>query len=294
MPLVAMVCPQCGANLEFDENQKKRFCSFCGTEVVNEQINQTINNTNNYTTNVVKIVNGNLQSDADDYISSAEKYLSVQDYENAFTQSKLAIDKDPYDVRGYNIGYQCIKATLPKQIDRENDPVQANKLLEPLKRIAKSLSLIKSSEAQTLSVEVNDYLADAVEFIVYKKNTVINEAQNTEDARIISNHRFSLMEEKKKYAGGIVGASILALIAIVSPILAAVLNSNFLYLLTICFAISSIGLGFGQAYPVGKVVNAAKREVNACKRNIERRNAEQRAAFERLQKNKLYKKVNNL
>ena len=172
-----MVCPQCGANLEFDEAQQKRFCSFCGAEVVFEQTNQTINNTNNYTTNVIKIVNGNLQNDVDDYIASAEKYLSVQNYQNAFEQSKLAIDKDPLDFRGYFTAFKCIKATLPYEIDNAKEAKNIYQKLEPLKKIYKSLSLIDNPDAKRACNEVNSYLSEAEAFAKFKFEHIYERTQ---------------------------------------------------------------------------------------------------------------------
>ena len=38
MPLLQCKCPNCGANIKIDENQKKGICEHCGTEYVTEDI----------------------------------------------------------------------------------------------------------------------------------------------------------------------------------------------------------------------------------------------------------------
>lgn len=50
MGLVACKCPQCGADLEFDESRDMMFCQYCGSKILKTNVIQNI--TNNVTNNI--------------------------------------------------------------------------------------------------------------------------------------------------------------------------------------------------------------------------------------------------
>ena len=50
MGFVACKCPQCGADLNYDESRKIMFCQYCGSKVLKTDVNQYI--TNNVTNNI--------------------------------------------------------------------------------------------------------------------------------------------------------------------------------------------------------------------------------------------------
>ena len=39
---ISVKCPECGASLSFEENRKKAFCSYCGSEVILNKENEFI------------------------------------------------------------------------------------------------------------------------------------------------------------------------------------------------------------------------------------------------------------
>lgn len=53
MPLIALKCPQCGADLEIDSDREFMYCEYCGTKVLRDK-HTTINNS--YTKNVTNNV----------------------------------------------------------------------------------------------------------------------------------------------------------------------------------------------------------------------------------------------
>ncbi len=50
MGLVACKCPQCGADLEFDESRDTMFCQYCGSKILKTNVIQNV--TNNITNNI--------------------------------------------------------------------------------------------------------------------------------------------------------------------------------------------------------------------------------------------------
>lgn len=50
MGLVACKCPQCGADLEFDESREIMFCQYCGSKILKTNVIQNV--TNNITNNI--------------------------------------------------------------------------------------------------------------------------------------------------------------------------------------------------------------------------------------------------
>ncbi len=64
MGLVACKCPQCGADLEFDESRDTMFCQYCGSKILKTNVIQNV--TNNITNNIrADNVNVSGQLDAD-------------------------------------------------------------------------------------------------------------------------------------------------------------------------------------------------------------------------------------
>ncbi len=54
MSVIALKCPECGANLEFDDSREFGFCQFCGTKILIESskvINDNSTTINNYYSN---------------------------------------------------------------------------------------------------------------------------------------------------------------------------------------------------------------------------------------------------
>lgn len=39
MPLIVLKCPQCSADIDFDESRDLMFCKYCGTKILREQVN---------------------------------------------------------------------------------------------------------------------------------------------------------------------------------------------------------------------------------------------------------------
>ncbi len=102
MGLIKLNCSNCGAELQFDENQKIGYCSHCGTKHVLEDVkNTTINNVTNNVSNEYKIGNAaiinNNQSGPTEhtYILRAKKFIEKDCYTDAEEYLNKALDINP-------------------------------------------------------------------------------------------------------------------------------------------------------------------------------------------------------
>lgn len=109
MELITMKCPNCGANVELDENQETGFCKYCGTKVIKEQPN----------TQKIKIENpikidGKIKIDnsekfeyqlkqADKYAEGilSKKFLTLNDFFNVYNIYSKTEELDGRDIRVY-------------------------------------------------------------------------------------------------------------------------------------------------------------------------------------------------
>lgn len=87
MPLIALKCPQCGADLKMDDSREFMFCEFCGAKVIKEQINN------------ITIANGVALHDADWYYNSITELIKKRDISLAKNLTETFKHEHPLDDR---------------------------------------------------------------------------------------------------------------------------------------------------------------------------------------------------
>ncbi len=83
MPIIPVICTQCGAKLELDSEAESGFCPFCDTPFIIERKKD------------------NLKSEADNLAKAGNTFLSLKEYISAREKFKLLSNKFPYDYRGW-------------------------------------------------------------------------------------------------------------------------------------------------------------------------------------------------
>lgn len=89
MGIIALKCPQCGADVELDETREIGFCTFCGTKVMQDRVYLHVDNSN-------KLKN---------LYERARKSIEINDYEHASEYYKKILDENPNDWEAYFYTY---------------------------------------------------------------------------------------------------------------------------------------------------------------------------------------------
>lgn len=79
---ILMQCPNCGASLEVDENRETAFCTYCGAKMVREKQLVELSGS----------VNINRQSDIDNLLVRAKRFMSVGDLDSAYSYYDRILD----------------------------------------------------------------------------------------------------------------------------------------------------------------------------------------------------------
>lgn len=96
---VAAKCTQCGANIEVDDSKDAGICSYCSMAYITQK---AINNYNTHiTNNITKNIYGREKTEAEEYLSSAETFLKLKDYEKATKAFLQAAESNPNDYRSW-------------------------------------------------------------------------------------------------------------------------------------------------------------------------------------------------
>ena len=101
MSLIACNCPNCNAQLDFDDNREIMFCNYCGTKVLREKISNC-----NFNSSVIE-----------QKIKNAYTKMSLGLYEDARRDFDVVKDEAPGDYRGW-MGY--IEADIMGHIETYN------------------------------------------------------------------------------------------------------------------------------------------------------------------------------
>lgn len=83
MPLIALKCPQCNADLEIDSEREFMYCEYCGTKVMRDSHTHITNNYTNKTVNNVTYADGHAVHTADWYYENWQGLLDRKRYEDA-------------------------------------------------------------------------------------------------------------------------------------------------------------------------------------------------------------------
>lgn len=107
MGLVAAKCPQCGANINVDEEKDAGICEYCGTAFITEK---AINNYNTYVTNnyagaSINVVGGNL----DNLLKMAENAIEAENASEALNYVNKALEIDPKCTKAWIFKMETVK-----------------------------------------------------------------------------------------------------------------------------------------------------------------------------------------
>ena len=83
MPLIALKCPQCNADLEIDSEREFMYCEYCGTKVMRDSHTQITNNYTNKTVNNVTYADGHAVHTADWYYENWQGLIRRKRYDDA-------------------------------------------------------------------------------------------------------------------------------------------------------------------------------------------------------------------
>lgn len=95
MPLIALKCPQCNADLEIDSEREFMYCEYCGTKVMRES-HTTINNN---VTNNVTYADGHALHTADWYYKNWQGLLDRKRWDDADELFEEFKREYPLDIR---------------------------------------------------------------------------------------------------------------------------------------------------------------------------------------------------
>lgn len=107
MGLVAAKCPQCGANINVDEEKDAGICEYCGTAFITEK---AINNYNTYVTNNyaganINITGGNM----DNLLKMAENATEATNGSEALNYVNKALEIEPESSRAWILKMKTVK-----------------------------------------------------------------------------------------------------------------------------------------------------------------------------------------
>ena len=83
MPLIALKCPQCNADLEIDSEREFMYCEYCGTKVMRDSHTHITNNYTNKTVNNVTYADGHAVHTADWYYENWQGLIRRKRYDDA-------------------------------------------------------------------------------------------------------------------------------------------------------------------------------------------------------------------
>lgn len=107
MSLIALKCPSCGGNLEFEDSREFGFCQYCGTKImISQEINNTVNNTVNNFNSTTIISNGKEEQNRRK-ISAAQKAADEGNYEAAKTIADDILLNDSTFAEAYLVLLKC-------------------------------------------------------------------------------------------------------------------------------------------------------------------------------------------
>ena len=123
MSLIALKCPQCGADLEIDSDREFMYCEYCGTKVLRDK-HTTINNsyTKNVTNNVT-YADGHEVHTADWYYNTWQGLLKRKRYDEAEELFETFKREYPLDHR--------VEAELKAEKDEERADFVKHEVLYP-------------------------------------------------------------------------------------------------------------------------------------------------------------------
>lgn len=107
MSLIALKCPSCGGNLEFEDSREFGFCQYCGTKImISQEINNTVNNTvNNF--NSTTIISNGYEEQINRKILAAQKAVSEANYEVAKKIANEILSQDTTFAEAYLVLMKC-------------------------------------------------------------------------------------------------------------------------------------------------------------------------------------------
>lgn len=110
--LVPAKCPNCGAQLELDDNLKKTQCKYCRTTIIVDDAIEKYQVELSGKIEVEGIKNRN------DFLKQAKKHFKVEEYEKAKEYLNKIIQEDKFDIEAYSELIKC-DIELLKQKDYE-------------------------------------------------------------------------------------------------------------------------------------------------------------------------------
>lgn len=147
MKIVPAKCPNCGANINVDEEQETTKCEYCGDAILIDRAIQKYQ---------IEIKVSNIP-DLDNYLTLGERSYQDEDYNNAFEYYNKAITLDPNNylvilrlgltkglISNYdNLSLQQINNTIDNSMKLANQDVEKYKII-----VKESLNCIKTIESK--------------------------------------------------------------------------------------------------------------------------------------------------
>lgn len=95
MKLVSAMCPNCGAQLELDENMEKGFCMYCGSQIIVQDAVQKYKIELSGRVSVEGILS------AEDFAKNGDTFMSIGNIQQAYEAFRELSTKYPDDFRGW-------------------------------------------------------------------------------------------------------------------------------------------------------------------------------------------------
>ncbi len=140
MKLVPAKCPNCGAELELDDNLKRTKCEYCKTTIIFDEAIQKYQ---------IEL-NGKIKTTRDysDRIETAEKYIKLKKYDNAKRVIREVFEKDELNLEAKKVFIKLLAIDIDELII-ENEDI----LVSPYLYTIRDNMLIELNELDVLDEE---------------------------------------------------------------------------------------------------------------------------------------------
>lgn len=174
MGYIALNCPNCGAQLDLDDNRDFGFCQYCGTKVVREK-------TIIEHTGTVKIEG---MADADSLLDRAFILIESGDFDKADVCLDKVLALNPKCAKAYMGELLCqLKLNDMEQLRKHSKPLNKYSNYNNAVRFAKNEELVAYKDLQTYNYRVYEDITIEKEELISGLEKKFNAAMNFIDRR---------------------------------------------------------------------------------------------------------------
>lgn len=150
MKLVAAKCPNCGAQIDVDQNSDSTRCEYCNSKVIVEEAIEK------YKLEVSGSIEINNLPKFDNYMKLGDRYYKDKDYSEAHEYYTKAIELDPDNY------HAIIRQGFSKSLGSSNKDIDVNSAIKALKNAAEIMKKSNAiGEYKTAIAECNDIIKAA-------------------------------------------------------------------------------------------------------------------------------------